>query len=511
MHSLWPRGSFAVLVLFIAASAAAQNPTAPARVRPTPQDDFAKNLIAALDFIDYPDLLDQMTRGNTAPWKDFDDNQHRPLLDRWLDAIDTAKIPVEPTDVVKELLELHLVFDGNPQTTFREVPLDFVGGDIGKPDPNNFLVEHFVPMPGCRVAPADQAVLAQMSSAPGFFDQVNARQLANLQTNPFLKLEFHAVSDVARALCRDVFDVGGSPIPRDQFLIRYDYPNAKRWHEFATLLSAPLQQQLAAAEQFRSPQGALCNLLDYNRVVVFNSDPGLNNFNCANTGAGGVSPQFRTLNKLMLQELLAARFGPTDTGPNFFKNYRRLIAVHPFQDFNGRSLRSLYRRHVGRPLFVINFNHDLYEPEASFAQDIQDGAIAYDFIKAGLASEDIRHRNAALTNPRDMPLFFDRPEWWMVLPGSDDLRALSNLFRSDRSLIFDQNGGPGRLQLEGRRWISEGPVRTRIDKKFFDTIVNDFRADLRESKILPQNPVAPLQRTAPPHVPESTVPTRRQM
>jgi hypothetical protein len=460
-----------------------------------------------MEFIDYPDMLLAIAVNNTKPWERYDQAEiqegHGPLLPRWVKA---TTEPAVSADFEAELLRIHQIFQEVPDdafkrdpiaASFRVLPIDDAGGDIGR-DPRN---ESFQPTPGfVRTQAQAQAVAAFQQAVranPGFYDVVTDDQLKVLQSNRFLQLEFHKVSDVMALLGRPIVDPSGTQVPQTANLIRYKYPNAKRWHEFTDILSQGLQQQLAQAEAQ--------HLLEYNPFNL--TAP----FNAVNPSQGGVSPQFQHLNQLVLHELLRSRFDANDSGLNFFKNYQRFIAVHPFQDYNGRSLRALYRRMAGRPMFILNFNHDLYTDQATFEKDLRFGDTGFDFIAAGMAREQNAHLMRAQTDPRDMAKFFDLPEWWIVAAGAQDAGTLSRLVAFQAPLAPGQASFATRLVMESKRWISEVPIEQRIDKKLFDGVFLDFEADLRQANLLPQNPLAPLQRLPNPHAPAAEIRPARTM
>jgi hypothetical protein len=406
------------------------------------------------------------------------------------------------TDFEAELLRVHQIFQEIPDDAFRRdpiaasfrvLPIDDAGGDIGR-DPRN---ENFAPAPGFVRTQAQAQAVAALQQAlranPGFFDEVTDEQLAVLKSNRFLAVESHKVSEVMATLGRSIFDPSGTEIPSTANLVRYKYPSAKRWREFTDILSAGLQQQLTQAEGQR--------LLEYN---PFNLNAP---FNPANPSQGGVSSEFMRLNQLVLHELLRSRFDANDSGPNFYKNYQRFIAVHPFQDYNGRSLRALTRRMSGRPAFMLNFYHDLYSDQATFGQELAFGATGFDLIAAGMKREQDAHAMRLQRDPRDLAKYFDLPEWWVFAGGPADIQTLARLafFRVPGEAVPFST----RLVMESKRWIGEVPIEQRIDKKLFDQLFLDFRADLRAAKLLPDNPLARLTRLPNPHVPAAVIPPPR--
>jgi hypothetical protein len=433
-----------------------------------PADEFARKVIFALEYVDFPDVLLALSVNNDRPWERYDRDEfskgkRTSLFDRWLRA---ATAPIPATDVVSELLAIQTLFEELP-VGLRETPIDDAGGDVGRPG----TVETFAPAPGNPRTPAAAQLLQSLKTSPGFFDVVSAEQAAVLQSNPMLQVEAHAVSAIEAALGRRIVDPSGTLISPQSVLVRYRYPSAKRWKDFRQDLSARLQSELDRAEK--------AGQLEYD---LFRPET--------------VSPEFRRLNKLVLAELLRKRFDPRDVGAAFFRNYQRMIAVHPFRDYNGRSLRILYRRKVGRPMFTLNFNHDLYTSPESYGAELQLGARAFDQISLGLRSEGQRAARAS-----QMPAFFDVPHWWWFAAGPDGPALMSQ-------------SGPAfndRLVQKSKDWLRQTPVAQRIEKKLFDQVFLDYRAMLREERILPQNPAAPLLRLPPPHVVAPQVPVFRRM
>jgi hypothetical protein len=187
---------------------------------------------------------------------------------------------------------------------------------------------------GFRETPIDDAGgdIDRGSGGPGGFDRLTLEQAQALKANPLLVVEIRP-------------DPYNQATPGQTVLARYRYPSAATFHRFEQLLSPGLRAELQTAEQ----SGQL-------RYDPWN--------------AGSVGPSFRRLNPRIIAELLDAAYRPSDPP---WQNYQRMIAVHPFDDYNGRTLRAWYRRQAARPMFMLDFYCDLYCSTERFGQEIRTG------------------------------------------------------------------------------------------------------------------------------------------
>ncbi len=247
---------------------------------------------------------------------------------------------------------------------------------------------------------------------PGGFDRLTLSQARALQANLLLVAEVKP-------------DPYNKTTPGQTMLARYRYPSAATYKKFQQFLSAQLLQDLGTAEL----AGKLA--YDINRPE-------------------SVGPEFRALNKRILAELLEAFYDPSASPVD---NYQSMITVHPFDDYNGRSLRAWYREQAGRPLFLMNFYCDLYCGRTEFENEVARGDREYDQIEAGLEREE----NA---NP-GYPRFYDVPEFWMVASGAQA-----------------EPSDPGRYVGASKAWFLRVENSQRIDHKLFDEVLRDFRAYL---------------------------------
>jgi hypothetical protein len=252
---------------------------------------------------------------------------------------------------------------------------------------------------------------------PGGFDRLTLQQARVLQANLLLTVE---IKD----------DPYNTVTPGQTKLARYRYPSAGTYKKFQQFLSPGLLQDLNDADQagklsydIRNPQS--------------------------------VGPEFRALNKRIIGELLERFYDPSASAVD---NYQSMITVHPFDDYNGRSLRAWYREQTGHPLFLLNFYCDLYCGRTQFENAVAEGDQEYDLIVSGMLKEENAHPG--------YPHFYDIPEFWLVAAGRTTLPA-----------------DPARFVSLSKAWILRVENAQRIDHKLFDEVFRDYRAYLASQGI----------------------------
>ncbi len=192
--------------------------------------------------------------------------------------------------------------------------------------------------------------------------RVNQRQLSALKSNPYLVVE--SINDPSAGLSTET-----------TFLARHHYPSVETFHRFEQKLSRPLAQELQTFESTRNFHDKESN--DYKR-----------------------------LNRLILSELIEAALGGNPT-----LEYQRLISIHPFSDFNGRSMRVHFQKRTGAPLFLRNFDDDLFLGPTEFMAKVENGIFEWKTIITALEKEMTR-------NP-GFPDFYRVPEPWLIAADLD--------------------------------------------------------------------------------------------
>lgn len=200
--------------------------------------------------------------------------------------------------------------------------------------------------------------------------RVTLRQARLLEDHPLLQVE----------LLPDPWSPNGRT-----YLGRHVYPCASTYRKFETLLSPKLRVKLRNAE----------------RTFDF-ADPN--------------SPLMQGLTREVLAELIAK----SPSHP--LKEYQHLIAVHPFPDFNGRTMRAWYQRRSGSPLFIRNWDSDLFESFSELAAEAAMGKAHLQAIRQALLNEQFR-------NP-GFPAFYDISEPWMIAAGLSEMNRISPTFVS---------------------------------------------------------------------------------
>ena len=246
------------------------------------------------------------------------------------------------------------------------------------------------------------------------YDRLTARQNAVILANPFLSVE--SQPDPAST-------VGAR-------LVRYRYPSAGTFHKFAAFLSPSLRQDLLAAEAN--------GLLKYDQHDLTT-----------------VKPEFKALNRRIIRELLTKVYDPAK--PTLI-NYQRMIAVHPFDDYNGRSLRAWYRTTAHFPLFLQEFYCDLYCSVSEFSAQVETGKKQYAQLMTGLAYEESLH-------PQESH-FYDIDTWWLVAA----------------QLHASPGGNAWKFVQESKHWFLVPEAAQKIDHKLFHEVLADFEQFARSGQ-----------------------------
>jgi hypothetical protein len=193
--------------------------------------------------------------------------------------------------------------------------------------------------------------------------RITQHQKEVLEQNPYLTLD----------IAEDPTRVG----PEKTYLVRTTYPNARDYKKVQSELSPELISELQKAEEdgtLEKPQ----------------------------------SFGFQELNRKLLKELVSFK-SPSDP----LKKYQRLISIHPFSDFNGRTFRKLFQKSHGKPLFLTNFDEDLLSTYLELGEKVAVGENKLDRILDGMVKEMKR-------NP-EYPKFYDIPEIWKVASNQENL------------------------------------------------------------------------------------------
>jgi hypothetical protein len=214
----------------------------------------------------------------------------------------------------------------------------------------------------------------------GFY-VITASQKAALERNPFLDVAFRPGKP-------------GSPL----WFAKHEYPSARNYARIRTWIEPSLLQELDAATADGSIKDA-------------------------------TAPRFAELTRRLIRALVVRTTADPALSPT--EAYQQLMSIHPFGDFNGRTLRMAYERRTGHALFLKVWDWDLFMQPAEFAEAVRQGQADLEEIRQGFLEEQIR-------NP-DFPRFFASPAPWRVAAGpglstSQHARAkdlLLPLFRDD--------------------------------------------------------------------------------
>ncbi|HLD99751.1 MAG TPA: hypothetical protein VJB59_05800 [Bdellovibrionota bacterium] len=168
--------------------------------------------------------------------------------------------------------------------------------------------------------------------------------------------------------------------PTKTYLARHEYPSAKTYKKFQQLLSADLLKKLKQAEG----SGQLAN---------------------------EASIEFKNLTQAVLKELILYS-EKKNVSPLF--RYQLQISIHPFSDYNGRSLRAKYFKDAGKPLVMKNWDLDLFLNYEEFASESAAGQLQYQALFKGLF-------DAEKASPDVPPKFYDIKEPYMMVSGVSEL------------------------------------------------------------------------------------------
>ncbi len=207
-----------------------------------------------------------------------------------------------------------------------------------------------------------------MVAGKGYY-RITEKQKTVLESNPFLKVEIR----------EDPFAKPGTKT----YLARHSYPSVENFRKYKEHLDSKLLQSLERAEQ----EGVL---------------------------ADHKSLEYRALNQEMLKELCE---NVLHSGRSELLTYQRLISIHPFNDYNGRTMRAWFEAQTGHPLFLRNWDLDLLLSPREFVAYAVEGESELSAIREGFAREYAK-------NPH-FPRFYDAPEPWQVAAGVDRLAPSS--------------------------------------------------------------------------------------
>ncbi|HAR42761.1 MAG TPA: hypothetical protein DCS07_09070 [Bdellovibrionales bacterium] len=288
-------------------------------------DPFGQKLARAMEFIDYNDLMLELAQGAGEPWRRYDTDGQRPLLERWVEA--TAKTPDGiAKGSTEQKLRINRILSGNPSADIRNTPI-VAGGDI-------------------------------MVGAKGYY-RITEFEKRALEANPYLSVEI-IPDPTARKKQR-------------LYLGRHEYPSAKTYRKFENLLSPELVTELRAAEA----AGTLENSELTRKVLGF----------------------------------LIESVEKSDSGATGYGKYQKFLSIHPFSDYNGRTFRALYQAQNEKPLFLRDFDHDLFLKPEQFIPEALNGEGQLLAIRQKMLEEHAR-------NPGS-PRYYDIPELWRVAVESD--------------------------------------------------------------------------------------------
>lgn len=199
--------------------------------------------------------------------------------------------------------------------------------------------------------------------AQGGYYRITQLQLERLNSNPFLAVETKA----------DPHSQSKNPT----VLARHWYASIRNYKKFESFLSDPLKAKLKAAEEkgiLGQPQSSEYKELTRNTIEAL----------------------FQ--NALKMNANLEI---------NLTRVYQQAISIHPFTDFNGRSLRAYFWLKYDAPIFLTDLNLDLFLNDLEFYMEYDAG------------KKRIRHIQDAIfreleQNP-GFPRLYDLPEWFEIL------------------------------------------------------------------------------------------------
>ena len=377
------------LILLLGTSAAVSHVAVAAitATEPPLKNSFGAQFIQSFEFIDFPDLLVAIVAKNNVPWLRYEKGELYAGRKSTLQSRWQKALALPVQSSLAISDQLRKIHD----VLTDDLPSDFRG------------------------TPIDDA-----GGDVDGFDRVTLEEFRALAGNPLLVLESKP---------------DGTNL--NSKLIRYKYPSASTYEKFSHLLSPALVQKIKTAKQ-NFPSEWVYVKSDY-KVPQGGANPTF----CPN------HPHFCELTREILTELLnryAFKRGDPAT-----VNYQRMIATHPFDDYNGRTMRVWYRVAAERPLFLLAFYCDLYCSPQKFSQTVQEANRQFDLITAGLVAEEKRVPSS--------PDFYSIPEFWMVAAGKVTRPSNPALFTSESQRYFDQVA-----------------VKQAIDHKFFAQVLSEYRA-----------------------------------
>ncbi len=335
-------------------------------VTPSP---FLKDLLSTFEFIGFSDILVAMAVGNSEPWTRYDDPGSIPFLKLWRE---TIALNLSTVDSRLQLVVLHEALSKNSEH-YRDHPV--VGGGDEMID-------------GPKVQ--------------GYY-QVDSDAKLALESNPYLTL----------TLRPGPLQSDGTP----SHYIKHEYPSARTFHRFESLIESGLLTELRLAEA----QGAL-------------KDPS--------------SVEFKDLTRRLIGQLAGDVL--SDTQGKTSERYQKLMSIHPFGDFNGRTLRVWYRRTTGKPLFLPNWDWDLFMTPQEFAHAAEIGDNQLEWMRRSFLAEQALHPQ--------FPDYYRAPGTWQVAAGVDNEAAHSATeIRDLLRAVFNELGVKQAVQHK-----QDGPVRERI-------------------------------------------------
>lgn len=333
---------------------AQEKPENPAPIQPNDvTHGWGRAFLWSFEFIDFSNLLTHIAFNieDPKPWSLYDNDvasKKSPLINRWIDASKVQRGKSLP----QELQKIASVMSAGTQNGFREFPIDFVGGDVD-----------MVSSDGYGWAPVTVAIAKNLLNFPF----VAGEQGESKKQIRLLEVTIKAGS--AKYPC--------NPKKLDSLcLVHYRYPTAATYKKLEPLLvrrNPVLWNALIRADK----EGELrYDLLAFKRLVK-DSGHDFNIVRKKNEENRLISDTYMKLNSALIAELIS---WVQDLQVPVTAKYQFLVAVHPFTDFNGRSLRMWYRRAAGRPLFLNDFYCDLYCNRHDFAQAVKQGNQQYDHI-----------------------------------------------------------------------------------------------------------------------------------
>ncbi|HLD99748.1 MAG TPA: hypothetical protein VJB59_05785 [Bdellovibrionota bacterium] len=198
--------------------------------------------------------------------------------------------------------------------------------------------------------------------------RITKNQLDALEKNRFLTVEW----------IEDPNPPQGAPTKT--CLAKHEYPSARTYKKFQQLLSADLLKKLKDADA----SGQLAN------------------------EAGS---EFKNLTQAVLKELIIYSEN-ADVSP--LLRYQFQISIHPFSDYNGRSLRAKYFKDAEKPLVMKNWDLDLFLNYEEFASESAAGRLQYRALFKALYDTE-------KASPDAPPKFYDIKEPYMMVSGVSEL------------------------------------------------------------------------------------------